>query len=206
MYEFAAFFLILLQLSNLATIYSLEMELFKQSMYYHIHRGYQYAKYQVQQLKKWFYPTESPKQPEKKQIERYEDKYKERFDALETTQIDMKELESLKNNILLETTPNGNVIMFYNSEKNAFEYYSDKIIPYRFLDTVGRKYVVQFRCKSIFTDKTILLNEKNPKSKVRYIKEANRYICLGKIANFSFLQRKKKHNKLLSFKDYKNMI
>jgi hypothetical protein len=61
-------------------------------------------------------------------------------------------LNRLKNNIIMEKTPLGNVIMFYNNEKSSFEYYSDSTIPYRYLEVIGRKYVVTYKCKQIYVD------------------------------------------------------
>jgi len=61
-------------------------------------------------------------------------------------------LNRLKNSILMEKTPLGNVIMFYNNEKSSFEYYSDSTIPYRYLEVIGRKYVVTYKCKQIYVD------------------------------------------------------
>lgn len=58
----------------------------------------------------------------------------------------------LKNSYVFENTPLGNVILFYNSEKGSFEYYSDKTMPYRYLETVARKYVTTFNCKILYTD------------------------------------------------------
>ena len=59
-------------------------------------------------------------------------------------------LSRLKNAYVIENTPIGNVAMRYNHEKGAFEYYSDKNIPYRFLETVSRKYVTTFYCKPLY--------------------------------------------------------
>ena len=61
-------------------------------------------------------------------------------------------LDKLKNNYIIETTPLGNVLMFYNNKKGTFEYYSDNEIPYRFLDVVGRKYVLTFNCRFLYVD------------------------------------------------------
>lgn len=200
MYAYATFIILLIQFSNMASVYSFEVELFKQSIYYYTFKSYQYVK---SQIKKWFPTPEPAKQVEKKQIERYEDKYTQKFYESEMKQLTPEELEKLKTNILLENTPVGNIIMFYNFEKEAFEYYSDKIIPYRFLNAAGRKYVVQFRCKCVFTEK--ITAKKNQKGIIKYIKESNKYVCLGKLSNFSFLQKVNKKNKL-SFKEYKNML
>lgn len=59
-------------------------------------------------------------------------------------------LNSLVNNIVLEHTPLGCVIMRYNNARKTFEYYSNHTIPYRFLETVARKYVITFFCKPIY--------------------------------------------------------
>ena len=42
--------------------------------------------------------------------------------------------------------------MFYNNKRETFEYYSDCTIPYRYLETVSRKYVKTFHCRPIFID------------------------------------------------------
>ncbi len=60
--------------------------------------------------------------------------------------------KNLVNNYVMEKTPLGNVVMRYNPDREAFEYFSDNTIPYRFLEVIGRKYVIMFNCKSIFID------------------------------------------------------
>lgn len=61
-------------------------------------------------------------------------------------------LKRLKNCYVFEKTPLGNVAMCYNLAKDSFEYYSDNTLPYRFLEPIGRKYVLTFKCKNIFVD------------------------------------------------------
>lgn len=63
-----------------------------------------------------------------------------------------KKLEGFINNYVLEMTPQGNVYMRYNSSKNSFEYFSNNTIPYRYLEPVGRKYVLTYFCKPLFID------------------------------------------------------
>jgi hypothetical protein len=63
-----------------------------------------------------------------------------------------KDYEPLKNNFVFEKTPMGNVIMYYNKDRNSFEYYTDNIIPYRVLDTVARKYVLTYDCCELYID------------------------------------------------------
>lgn len=61
-------------------------------------------------------------------------------------------LDKLKNNFVIEKTPLGNVLMLYNNKRGSFEYYSDNTIPYRYLESVGRKYVKMFNCRPIYFD------------------------------------------------------
>lgn len=198
MYDILIALVVIVQLLN---NFSLEVEVFKQSLRYYSYQSYNY-------IKKWF------SVPVEKEIiipvvvERYEDKYKKEFEGAASCE----SVENLKYSILMENTPIGNVLMFYDSTNNSFVYYSDKVMPYRFLDTVGRKYVIHFKCKNVFIiDKSRPKPQNKTKGPLKVeVKEcANRYMYLGKIANFSFLQKVKKNvtNKKLnmSFKDFKNM-
>ena len=96
---------------------------------------------------------------------KYEDKYKNGYLKLDFRQLTTNEKDNLKNNFVMETTPLGNVIMYYSIDKNGFVYYSDSTIPYRFLETVARKYITTFKCKdsSIYIDEIDdEMNEKIP--------------------------------------------
>lgn len=76
-------------------------------------------------------------------------------------------LDKLINNYVTEYTPLGNVHMRYNNVKNSFEYFSNNAIPYRYLETVGRKYVTTYWCKPIFVD----IEEELQKSEVKFDNE-----------------------------------
>jgi hypothetical protein len=154
--------------------------------------------------------------------------------------------------ILMENTPRGNVIMFYDSYKMGFAYYSDaNNISYSMLNAVAMKYVLRYRCLDFYMDnepfygteeftspliyihaaKPEKSKEEKPKNKeftdllksAPFIKHKktenqkiqdtnnhdkktpqkeysrNRFICMGKIANFSFLQKTIVPNKLNGF-------
>lgn len=73
-------------------------------------------------------------------------------------------LLKLKNSYVMENTPLGNVAMCYNHEKETFEYYSDKVIPYRYLEPVARKYVIFFQCKQLYVDMDEELKQSELKS------------------------------------------
>jgi len=67
-------------------------------------------------------------------------------------QIIKARLEKLNNCYIMEYTPQGNVLMIYDANKETFKFYADKNIPYRYLEVVGRKYVKSFNCRPIFID------------------------------------------------------
>jgi len=108
--------------------------------------------------------------------------------ALQECLVDIKSklMNSLKNNFILENTPIGNVIMVYNCNKEGFSYYSDKSISNKYLESVCKKYCIQFKCKILFND--VFINE-------------------GKLSNFNFLKNevknKNKKNSNLSFRSFK---
>lgn len=78
----------------------------------------------------------------------------------------------LKNCYVMENTPVGNVVMFYNVDKETFEYYSDHSVPYRFLDVVARKYVKVYNCRPLYVDMEEELNQQ--KEKKRKMEEEER--------------------------------
>ena len=61
-------------------------------------------------------------------------------------------LNALINNVIMENTPLGNVIMMYDNNRETFNFYSDSMIPYRFLETVARKYVITYNCRPLYID------------------------------------------------------
>lgn len=85
-----------------------------------------------------------------KPIQRYEEKYVDALAKMENKELTPEYVEGLMNNFVMESTPSGNVMMRYNSVKESFEYYSDSIIPNRFLDVVARKFVTMYDCASLY--------------------------------------------------------
>ena len=80
-------------------------------------------------------------------------------------------LDNLKNCIVMEKTPLGNAIMFYNNSKASFEYYSDSTLPYRYLEVVARKYILTYKCKQIFVDMEKEIEEAKKKLEEKKKKE-----------------------------------
>jgi hypothetical protein len=84
--------------------------------------------------------------------EKYEDKYLEAYKKMDSVECSDEKIQGLKNTILMENTPLGNVIMYYDKTRETFIYYSDSTIPYRYLETISRKYVIMNNCKQIHVD------------------------------------------------------
>ena len=105
-----------------------------------------------------FYNTETPDENSNIDPVLYDfDKRKEIFVSPEN------EMEKQwKSRILIENTPRGNVMMYFNPYLLSYHYYSDEqIIPYKILQQVATRYVVMFRCKDFFIDV-----EKRPRNQI----------------------------------------
>tara|TARA_Y100000591_G_C21707552_1_gene631648 strand:- start:4 stop:837 length:834 start_codon:yes stop_codon:yes gene_type:complete len=63
-------------------------------------------------------------------------------------------LDKLNNKIYVSSnTPDGTVFMRWNNYREGFEYWSDNTIKYQYLETVARKFVKTYRCKSFYIDR-----------------------------------------------------
>jgi len=124
-------------------------------LYISYQSGYYFAHYSNGLYAKLYHHwiNENEEKEEKKALkEKYEEKYLDRFDKLELLPLSREKVEALKNTIVMETTPLGNVIMYWDQRKEAFTYFSDATIPYRYLEVVARKYVIVNQCKDIYID------------------------------------------------------
>lgn len=83
---------------------------------------------------------------------KYEDKYLDKLEKMESCEIPKEELDTYTNKIVMENTPLGNVLMYWDNQRETFVYHSDMNVPYRILEVVARKYVTINNCKSIFID------------------------------------------------------
>jgi hypothetical protein len=84
---------------------------------------------------------------------KFEDKFLDRYLALKlqpAVALTPEFIESLVNCFVMECTPHGNIIMFYDYKRESFAYYADNVMPYRYLEVLGRKYVCTFFCPSLY--------------------------------------------------------
>ena len=91
---------------------------------------------------------------EARELKQHKAKYGQNWftelEQLEHKTLTSEEIVDLRNKIVNEDTPEGSVIMYYNSDTESFWYYSNtKNISNRTLDAVARKYSITHRCKEI---------------------------------------------------------
>jgi len=81
-------------------------------------------------------------------------KFLDEYDLLKMQELSSTYLNSLGNKYIKESTPCGIVILTYNNEYNSFDYYCKKSnsIGFNYLEVVSRIYVVNFDCKTIYSD------------------------------------------------------
>lgn len=84
--------------------------------------------------------NENEKVVENKKI--YDDKYDTKYNNLEAIELNKYEIDMLPNKYIMEYTPLGNVIMYFDYDKKSFQYYSDFSIPYKFLECVSKKFCI----------------------------------------------------------------
>jgi len=72
----------------------------------------------------------------------YDVKYDVKYDGLEAIQLSEEQIEMLPSKFVMESTPVGNVIMYFDYDKRAFQYYSDFSVPYKYLECVSKKFCI----------------------------------------------------------------
>ena len=132
-------------------------------------------------IMKLFQPQAPPQEIVKTPIEIYEESYMPKFlksfeqpeQTVYNSNIDpilytrkelleqLKDSENIyektwRNNILYESSPRGNIVMYYDVFKQGFAYYSDQSITYNILNVAAMKYCMHFSCRDFFQDESIL--------------------------------------------------
>jgi hypothetical protein len=100
-------------------------------------------------------------------------------------------------NFIRESTPRGEIIMYYDSETKSFHYYSNsKNIPYSTLDAVARKYVCLNKDPSIYVD----IRDEVQKGRERCLKRESK---IEKHKSESGIISSAKKSLFAAFKNYK---
>lgn len=91
--------------------------------------------------------------------------------------------------ILIENTPQCNIIMHYNVFNEGFSYYSDQSgISYTILNAIAMKYVLTFRCRDFFIDEKMIPDDQSSPF-IEYIREDERIENEKKKKNIDFLTK-----------------
>ena len=85
-----------------------------------------------------------------KAIQEYVNKYLEEYTCLDRELMDEEKIKSLGN--IIEDTPLGMVKMYYSHVDESFIYWSGSQVPYKVLESVSRKYVIDNDVKCIHYD------------------------------------------------------
>ena len=88
----------------------------------------------------------------KKEMEKLKKENEKDYEEKAINSILNDKMNKLENCFIMENTPSGNVILYYNNKCQHFEYYSDNTLPYRYLESVAKKYVITYKCKPLFID------------------------------------------------------
>jgi DNA polymerase III alpha subunit len=101
-----------------------------------------------------------------------------------------------KTRILYESTPRGNIAMYYDVYKQGFSYYSDQNgIPYPILNAAAMKYVMMFYCKDFFMDEKTMTQSLSIEDKNGDDKDKNHISPLIKIYETDEIEEKEKERK-----------
>lgn len=153
----------------------------------------------------------------------------------EIRELDDAEKEALKNKHCSVETPAGSVLMTFADPYFVYYAKSGSIIPYRFLDVVARKFVLDFDCLALYnkleeekkeevtpvvenkeeekeeTSVFVVKKKKITQKKQLVTKSMNRFKYGGQIADYENEKRKrelepKETPKKMTFSDYKKMM
>ena len=83
-------------------------------------------------------------------LDTYLDKGMDEFKNTDKKELTELELDNLKTSFIDETTPAGVVKLYYDKYSEAFHYYSDEDIPYKYLEVVARLFVIKYNCSSLY--------------------------------------------------------
>ena len=164
--------------------------------------------------------------------------YEERYDLeefMDETKFTREDLENIEDNIMMENTPDGNVIMRYSNDEEGFEYWADHQMEFKILKSAARKYCKLFCCVNLYIDghKEYLKQKENFDKELEEEKEGkeeeenvflkpksqsikntmkiewkeNKFCYKGKVSESPLTQKKKQkeEKKQFSFADFKKI-
>jgi hypothetical protein len=183
-----------------------------------------WKKYSQKEIEKPVLKVETIKDITEKYVEKHKTKFLKTFDAEYPNKITMnfnidpvyyskKQFQEMlkdinnplekqwKTRLLFETTPRGNIIMFYDPYKLGFAYYCDQSLPYDIINAVAMKYVVVFQCQDFFMDEHIVPQDK-PSPLLKLVEEDKPEKSLEEANNEKLDKEILKSGPFAKFKNY----
>ena len=72
---------------------------------------------------------------------------------------------------------NNSIIMFYDTDKEAFCYYTKGDVIYKYLNVACRKYVIEYKCKHLYSDgESQIVKTESVKENSMFIKKVERQL------------------------------
>ena len=90
--------------------------------------------------------------PEEEEEEEEEENYEDQY-PIENANNDNLETIDTAINYINEETPDGSIFIKYDKDAEAFDYWSDNVISYKYLEAAARKYVTIYCCRDFYIDR-----------------------------------------------------
>ncbi len=112
-----------------------------------------------------------------------------------------------KNNTTVFEYLNNKIIMFYDSEKEMFCYYSKQDATYKYLNVACRKYVLEHKCKQLYVseDTSKIIQQENVIKNEMFVNKVERQLLEKKINKFLYCGNLEDYNKLNQHCEYKDI-
>lgn len=110
-------------------------------------------------VSQFLYNNKDDEQKPEEQTEEEEYTSKYNLDDLELVIFDDDTKNELKSVVCTDETPAGKVLLTYKEPDFVYYARSGNVIPYRFLDTVARKFVTENNCLEIYTKFELMVDD-----------------------------------------------
>ena len=169
---------------------------------------------------------ESDDDDNRNEIEKFMNMYS--LEGVNNRELSEENIKEISSKHCIVETPAAEVLMTYNKPKFIYYAKNGGIIPYRFLDVVARKFVLDFDCVELYKEMVVEKGEPNNETENNNVEETNSVFVVkkkpvkarevitktmnefkygGQISDYKLLgEEKKEEPKKITFSDYKKMM
>jgi hypothetical protein len=133
----------------------------------------------------------------------YRIKYNDKLEKLEFKDLSEELLENINKKTIEDNTPLGIIILEYDKDFDGFKYFSNtRDVPYYILETISRKFVIEYDCKCLYINLKEHMDElKEKEKKMKEINESKKdddaYVNIDKeIVDSIFTKSKYREKKI----------